>query len=133
MKRKILIATLILMVVYFVWMSAAPRIRVEMAAAKYNPSTLKLRHYEIAHKSSVTLNNGIQVGLIHLDDGEVVKFWFVSKHIQPGLGLTRFTFEDRTNAYLRGAYCCEVHVTKDSVKDKNALMSYIHQNDGTPP
>lgn len=84
-------------------------------------------------KSSGILPNAIQTGLIHLEDGSHVKFWFINKHVQPGMGLTRFDFQDGQKAYLSGAFCCEVWVSDEAVKNKDSLLNYIAEVDGSMP
>lgn len=101
---------------------------------KTNPhSKLKLNDVPLMHKSAGSLRNAIQTGLIHLQDGSQVKYWFVSKHVQPGKGRTRFDFQDGQTAYLSGAFCCEVWVSDDAIKNKESMLSYIAAVDGTMP
>ncbi len=99
----------------------------------HDPSKMALNYTALMHKSAASLPNSIQTGFIHLDDGSRVKYWFISKHVQPGKGLTRFDFQDGQTSYLSGAFCCEVWVSDDAVKNKESLLNYIAQVDGSMP
>jgi hypothetical protein len=133
MKKKIAIIVFLTVCVFIAWMFVAPRIRVDLAARSHDPAEMNLNFIAQMHKSSRTLPNKIQTGLIHLESGDQVKYWFISNHVQPGLGLTRFDFEDGQTAYLSGAYCCEVWVSNEAVKNKDTFLDYIAAVDGTPP
>ena len=130
MKKRLIYASMVLLVLGVVWMWFAPRIRVDLAARQYNPLELTLNPCLPASKSYKWLPNGIEVGLIHLRDGTVVKYWFVSKHVQPGLGTTRFDSVDGKTVYLHGCYCCEVVMT--GFENWDELVAYIAEWDGSP-
>ena len=133
MKKKIALLALLVFCGFVVWMLVAPRVRIDHAARSHDPSKMMLHHVKLMHKSTGTLANSIQTGFIHLDDGSQVKFWFINKHVQPGKGLTRFDFQDGQTAYLSGAYCCEVWVSDEAVKNKDSLLDYILEVDGLMP
>ena len=133
MKRKIALLAFVAGFGLIAWLFVAPRVRVDLAALSHDPSKMKLNYIELMHKSAGTLPNSIQTGFIHLQDGERVKFWFINKHVQSGKGLTRFDFEDGQTAYLSGAFCCEVWVSDDAVKNKESLLNYIAKVDGSMP
>lgn len=133
MKKKIALLGLLAVCVCAAWLFAAPRIRVDLAARGHDPSGMKLNDVALMHKSHASLPNGIQTGLIHLQDGGRVKYWFISKHVQPGKGLTRFDFKDGQIAYLSGTFCCEVWVSDDAAKNKESLLAYIARVDGSMP
>lgn len=133
MKKRILIAAIVLLSLGAIWMWFAPRIRVDMAARKYDPNKMDLWRIDSMHKSLMRkpLPNGMEIGLLHLTDGSNVKYWFVSRHVQPGLGTTRFDSADGRSAYLHGRFCCEVSLPE--LKDWNDLQDYITKWDGTLP
>lgn len=133
MKKKLAILILVAFASLVAWFFVAPRVRIDIAARSHDPSTMKLNHIKSMHKSSTSLPNKIQTGFIHLLDGGRVKFWFINRHVQPGKGLTRFDFEDGQTVYLSGAYCCEVLVSEDAVKNRESLLDYIAQADGSMP
>ena len=133
MKKKIALLALLVVCGFIVWMLVAPRILIDHAARNHDPSKMKLHRVELMHKSTGTLSNSIQTGFIHLDNGSQVKFWFISNHVQPGKGLTRFDFPDGQTAYLSGAFCCEVWVSDQAVKNKESLLAYIREVDGSMP
>ena len=83
------------------------------------------------HKSRKVLPSGIEAGLLHLGDGTDVKYWFINRHVQPGLGTTRFDFADGQTSYLHGCFCCEVALPE--FKDRSELQNYIAKWDGSPP
>ena len=133
MKRKIALLSLVAVCGLIAWMVVAPRIRIDIAARSHDPSNMKLNHIELMHKSAGSLPNEIEAGFIHLEDGGRVKFWFINKHVQPGKGLTRFDFQEGQTAYLSGAYCCEVWVSDEAIKNKKSLLDYIAKVDGSMP
>jgi len=111
----------------------APRIRVDLAARDYDPSKMDLWRVDSMHKSRSRkpLPNGMEIGLLHLSDGTNVKYWFISRHVQPGRGITRFDSVDGRSAYLHGCFCCEVSVPE--FKDWSELQNYIAKWDGSTP
>jgi hypothetical protein len=133
MRKKIWWLAFVALCASGLWMALAPRIRVDLAARFHDPDEMKLHHVPLMHKSSGALPNQIQLGHIHLTDGGKVKFWYISGHVQPGSGLSRFDFQDGGTAYLRGAFCCEVWVSDEAVKDENTLLRFIAKMDGSPP
>ena len=131
MKKRLILVSTILVALGVVWMWFAPRIRVDYAARYYNPHELDLSRVDPMHKSLKVLPNGIEVGLLHLSDGTDVKYWFINRHVQPGLGTTRFDSSDGRTTYIHGVYCCEVSVPE--LRNWSDLQAYITKNDGSPP
>jgi hypothetical protein len=130
-KKKLILVFGILLTTGVVWMWLAPRIRVDLAAREFDPTKLELRRIEPMHKSLTRLPNGIEAGLLHLQDGTNVRYWFINRHVQPGSGTTRFDSEDGRTAYLHGCFCCEVWLPE--FESWSGLESYIAMWDGTPP
>lgn len=92
---------------------------------------MELSRIDSMHKSHKALPNGIETGLLHLGDGTYVKYWFISKHIQPGRGTTRFESVDGKTIYFSGYYCCEVSLPK--FENWNELQNHITKRDGSSP
>jgi len=132
-EEKITIVLLFSLMIAVAWLYFAPRIRVDLAARQHDPARMTLTRFGMMEKSFRRLSNKIECGLIHLEDGSEVKYWFVSKHVQPGLGLTRFDFPDGETAYLSGAFCCEMALGGEGVADKAALLAFIAKWDGRMP
>ncbi len=133
MKKKLIIILASLFTLAAAWMWFAPRIRVDLAAWRHDPSAMSLGNSPLIHKSWAHLPEGIEIGLIHLKDRGTVKYWFISRHEQPGIGITRFDFPDGTTAYLRGYFCCEVQMPDEAVGDKQALLAFIGRSNRIHP
>jgi len=138
MKETFALILLLSLVVLAAWKDYESRGKANLegtlnsAANQYDPAGMSLSRAE-PMKSHTLLPDGIECGLLHLADGSEVKFWFLSHHIGPGLGLTRFDFADGTRAYLRGYFCCEVEVKDEAISDKASLLAFLAEKDGTPP
>ena len=85
------------------------------------------------NKSMALTSDKIEIGLIPLKDGSKVKYWYISGHVQPGSGLTRFDFADGETAYLGGVFCCEVWIGVLALENKASLLKFIADFDGTSP
>jgi len=133
MKKRIAPFLLVALMAAAAWMYFAPRIRVDLAARQHNPAEMKLVRFGTMGKSFRRLPNDIECGLVHLEDGSQAKYWFVSKHVQPGLGLTRFDFPDGETAYLSGGFCCEMALGGKGIADKGELLAHIKKWDGSLP
>jgi hypothetical protein len=133
MKKKITLILLFALLALVAWVYFSPRIRVDLAARQHDPAKMKLFHSEIMNKSYARLPNDFECGLVHLSDGSAVKYWFINRHVQPGLGLTRFDFPDEETVYLRGVFCCEVWLDGEAMSGKASLLAYIAKWDGTSP
>ena len=127
MKKIIILALLLLAGI--VWLFFNARIRVDIAAMRHDPSTLKLRltYPPLIHSTSIPGN--MQTGLVTLSDGKTVKYWFVSHHIA-GPGCARFDFADGTKRYIYGSYfCCEVQIPDAEVETKQDLIAFLERHD----
>lgn len=126
--KKIVILVFFLIAVGTVWLLFSARIRIDMAAMRYDPSALKLRLTYPNLIRSTLIPDHIQTGLVMLPDGENVKFWFISHHIT-GPGCVRFDFSDGTRKYIYGSYfCCEVQIPEGQVKNKRDLVDFIERH-----
>ena len=122
--KKIIILVLLLIAVT-AWLLFSARIRVDIAAMRYDPNTEKLRPTYPPLIRAASIPGHMQTGLVTLSEGESVKYWFVSHHIA-GPGCARFDFSDGTSRYIYGSYfCCEVQIPYDQVKTKRDLISFI--------
>ena len=127
MKKLVIVA--ILVGAGVVWMIFSPRFRGDLAAMRYDPSSLTLRSTYPTLIQSTSMPDKIQTGMVALPDGEKVKFWFVSHHVV-GHGCTRFDFGDGTRRYMAGSYfCCEVQISGQDVKKRSDLIAFIEAHD----
>jgi len=106
---------------------------VDVAAETYSPSSMKLEAGFNDYVQRTRLPSGIELGLITLQDGERVKYWFISHHLTDDMGCTRFDFLDGSSTYLHGWSCCELELPKDQLSDRQALLSFISNKDGISP
>ena len=127
MKKLILLA--LLLGAGVIWLLFSARIRVDLAAMRYDPSALKLRaSYPPLVQSTLNADKS-QAGLVVLPDGESVRFWFVSHHVA-GAGCARFDFRDGTHKYMKGSYfCCEVQIPGGEVRNRQDLIAFIEKHD----
>ncbi|MES2658438.1 MAG: hypothetical protein V4689_07455 [Verrucomicrobiota bacterium] len=126
--KKLLISALLLSVGVISLIFSA-RIRVDLAAMKYDPTSQKLRGSYPPLIRSTANSDKSQTGLVTLSDGENVKFWFISHHVSDP-GCTRFDFRDGTHKYMRGSYfCCEVQIPEDEVRTRQDLITFIEKHD----
>jgi hypothetical protein len=126
-----MILPLALVVGWALWMVFAPRIRLDLTANRNDPASMDLVASDFFHKSFKRLENGVEAGLVQLDEGGPVRYWFISRHVQAGSGLTRFDFPDGDCLYMSGAYCCEVVISDKGSSSEAALRSFIKEMDGT--
>ncbi|NJM38715.1 MAG: hypothetical protein HC845_13075 [Akkermansiaceae bacterium] len=126
MKKIVILALLVLTGI--VWLFFSARIRVDIAAMRYDPNTQKLHLTDPPLIRSTSIPGNMQTGLVTLSDGESVKYWFVSHHIA-GPGCARFDFSDGTKRYVYGSYfCCEVQIPDAQVKTKQDLITFLEKN-----
>lgn len=79
-------------------------------------------------------NDGVEYGIITLNNNQQIKFWFVSHHIISGKGGTIYEFPDGEKIFISGMHCCEVQFQDaNSLKDLSTFKSYIEVNDGLKP
>jgi hypothetical protein len=129
MKKIVILALLLLAGI--VWLFFNARIRVDVAAMRYDPYTQKLRLTYPPLIRSTSIPGRMQTGLVTLSDGDSVKYWFVSHHIA-GPGCARFDFADGTSRYIYGSYfCCEVQIPDDQVKTKQDLITFLEKHNDT--
>lgn len=81
---------------------------------------------------------GIQYGTIALNDGEYVKFWFLSHHLTNDMGGTIYEFPGGERHFYAGMHCCEVQFSQNLTEsrtfaDAAAFRDYVTQYDGLQP
>ena len=129
MKKIVIVALFLLLFAGIAWLFFSARFRVDVAALKYDPNTQKLSVTYPPLIRATSIPGRIQTGLVTLADGETVKYWFISHHID-GPGCARFDFSDGTRRYIYGSYfCCEVQIPEDQVKTRQDLISFLETHD----
>jgi hypothetical protein len=128
-KMKKVVVLVLLVVSGVVWLLFSARIKVDLAAMKYDPATLKLRLTYPSLIHAVSITGRMQTGLVSLPDGAKVKFWFVSHHIA-GPGCARFDFSDGTRKYVYGdGFCCEVQIGDEGISNERDLTAFLERCD----
>lgn len=87
---------------------------------------------------SYNIKDNIQYGLIHLENGEDVKFWFLTHHVTSDMGGTFYEFPDGKKEFYSGLHCCEVQFYENGklgkkFKDASELRNFLIENDGLQP
>ena len=78
--------------------------------------------------------NGIEYGIITLNNKEDLKFWFVSHHLISDKGGTIYEFPNGEKKFISGMHCCEVQFNDiESLKDLSTFKSYIETKNGLKP
>ena len=80
----------------------------------------------------------IQYGFIHLDNGEDVKFWFLTHHSTSDIGGTFYEFPNGEKEFYSGLHCCEVQFYENgelgkTFQDEAELKSFVTERDGKRP
>ena len=83
-------------------------------------------------------DNGIQYGRIHFENGESVKFWFVSHHMVDDYGGAIYEFQDGETQFCYSYHCCEVQFPNSENSDFSFssledFKRFIRKIDGTRP
>lgn len=122
---KKIIVLVLLVVSGVVWLVFSARIKVDLAAMRYDPGTRKLRLTYPSLIHAVSIPGKMQTGLVALPDGAKVKFWFVSHHIAYP-GCARFDFSDGTRKYVYGdEFCCEVQIGDEEIRNERDLAAVL--------
>ena len=87
---------------------------------------------------SSKIKDGIQYGLIHLEDSEEVKFWFLTHHATSDIGGTIYEFSSGEKIFCSGFHCCEVQFYEKgrigkTFKNVSELKKIITETDGISP
>ena len=99
--------------------------------ATYEPDKMPLgkgfNFYVQRHRPIKDLS---EVGIITLNDGSIVKYWFVSHHQARDMGGTLFRFEDGKEIFISGYFCCELTLPEEGFSSIPALQSFLVANHG---
>lgn len=87
---------------------------------------------------SYGLKESVQYGLIHLESGEQVRFWFLTHHATSDIGGTIYEYPNGKRQFCSGLHCCEVQFYQDgeivgSFKNVEEFQSYVTENNGISP
>ncbi len=81
-----------------------------------------------------SMHDGVEVGIINLDDGASAKFWFKSHHLLPNdLGGTYFIMSDGSDAFMRGHFCWELQLPDYALASLEDLHQFIRDHDAETP
>lgn len=80
----------------------------------------------------------IQYGLIHLANGQNVKFWFLTHHATSDIGGTIYEYPNGERQFCSGNHCCEVQFYEDgklgkTFKNESELKQFVNDRDGVSP
>ena len=84
------------------------------------------------------LKDNIQYGLIDLENGEQVKFWFLTHHASTDIGGTIYEYPDGEKQFCSGYHYCEVQFTENGklgkrFQDVDDFRSYVTEHTGIEP
>jgi hypothetical protein len=88
---------------------------------------------------SYDLQDGIQYGLIELQDGEHVKFWFLSHHRTPDKGGTIYEYPNGEKEFSAGYHCCEIQFPGNGsgsarpFRNVEEFRGFVNNTNGTSP
>ncbi|MBP0611843.1 hypothetical protein J8J42_02140 [Chryseobacterium sp. cx-311] len=79
--------------------------------------------------------DGIEYGVITLENSEKVKYWFQSHHIgEDGIGGTLFELPNGKLKFIKGYFCCEVQLPKKgNFKNSKEFIAEMEKVDGIHP
>ncbi len=80
----------------------------------------------------------IQYGLIHLENGEQVRFWFLTHHATSDIGGTIYEYTNGEKQFCSGLHCCEVQFYEKgklgrTFRNVSELKAYVTEKDGIRP
>jgi hypothetical protein len=81
------------------------------------------------------LKDGIEYGVIILENSEKVKFWFQTHHVsEDGIGGTLFELPNGKLEFIEGYFCCEVQLPKNGkFKNSEEFIAEMEKIDGIHP
>ncbi|MCX2745593.1 hypothetical protein OO013_17055 [Mangrovivirga sp. M17] len=87
---------------------------------------------------SADLQENIQYGLIHLQNGEQIKFWFVTHHLTSDIGGTIYEYPNGERQFCSGLHCCEVQFYEQGLpgktfKNTDEFKLYVTERNGIKP
>jgi hypothetical protein len=80
----------------------------------------------------------IQYGFIHLNNGEQVKFWFLTHHATSDIGGTIYEYPNGEKQFCSGLHCCEVQFYENgklgkAFENASELKAYVTEKSGNKP
>jgi len=78
---------------------------------------------------------GIEFGVITLEDSEKIKYWFQTHHIsEDRIGGTLFELQNGKLEFIEGYFCCEVQLPKNGkFKNSDEFIAEMEKLDGIHP
>jgi hypothetical protein len=99
-----------------------------------DPSTIPLEAGFNKYVSRAFLNDGaVETGIIRLNDGDTVKYWFQSHHMRNDSGVTVFRLSDGQKIVMHGWFCCEVQLPEEGFQNRQTFLDYVAKHDGIGP
>jgi hypothetical protein len=99
-----------------------------------DPSGLSLDPgYNKYVKRAFLKDEEIETGIITLQDGEIIKYWFQSHHLRNDSGLTLFRLSDGQDKIMHGWFCCEVQLPEEGFRNRQTFLDYVAKYDGIEP
>ncbi|MCK7591704.1 hypothetical protein M0G43_14035 [Subsaxibacter sp. CAU 1640] len=85
-----------------------------------------------------TLNDDIQYGLIDMENGEQIKFWFLSHHHTSDIGGTIYEYPNGERQFCGGNHCCEVQFYDNgklgrTFKNSSEFKTFVTERNGISP
>ena len=90
------------------------------------------------HNISYQLKDNVQYGLIDLEDGVQIKFWFLTHHVTSDIGGTIYEYPNGERQFCSGLHCCEVKFYENGnlgkiFKDIEEFKMFVLERDGIRP
>ena len=78
--------------------------------------------------------NEVEYGIIVFLNNDTVKYWFLSHHIvKDYLGGTLFEFPKGKTKFVKGIFCCELQLPKESIINAEQFLEIMDDKDGQRP
>lgn len=103
------------------------------ASATSDPATLALHPGYNDYVRRAILTNGTEAGIISCRDGSSARFWFRSHHLTHDKGGTLFRFNDGSEVFMSGYFCCEVQFPEQQFASLTELRAFIRKHGGVRP
>lgn len=126
-KRTVFLLPLFLiMSLYFVFRDSKSKQEIKEYIQNYETDFSKIQLSSTNTLSSYNMKAGVQYGKVGFENGDSVKFWFVSHHYYNDGGCTLYEFSDGDQEYCKGYHCCEVQFPK-TFKNKNNFLEFVQE------
>ena len=101
-------------------------------STKFNESKLKVG-FDKNVKREFT-KDGIEFGIITLEDSTKIKYWFQTHHISEDIGGTLFELPNGKLEFIKGYFCCEVQLPKNGkFKNVEEFITEMKKKNGIQP